>query len=213
MSKIRLTESQLHQVIKESVNKILTELDWKTGLNGAKLAKKRGNIKLSNKLLNYATETLSSKYPHRLKHEDHYTDIPDGLCDYSQSDWFDPYLNTDYGYMNAKSRADGGAIRDGWRSDGEYHKSFGNKGVKGYGFDKDISGERFKAGEPNIIHTDPDQPDRDEWRTITYRTSKYGGDNWKNQDKTPQWDWKNMSDDMEKYYTGKSKYQKGKGWQ
>lgn len=27
---IRLTESDLHKVIKESVNKVLTELDWKT---------------------------------------------------------------------------------------------------------------------------------------------------------------------------------------
>ena len=31
--KIRLTESQLHKVIKESVNKLLTELDWKTYAN------------------------------------------------------------------------------------------------------------------------------------------------------------------------------------
>ena len=27
---IRLTESDLHKVIKESVNKVLTELDWRT---------------------------------------------------------------------------------------------------------------------------------------------------------------------------------------
>lgn len=33
---IRLTESELHQMVKESVNKILTELDWKTYMNAAK---------------------------------------------------------------------------------------------------------------------------------------------------------------------------------
>ena len=38
MSKIRLTENQLHRVIKESVKKILTELDWKTYQNAAKKA-------------------------------------------------------------------------------------------------------------------------------------------------------------------------------
>lgn len=36
MNKIRLTESQLHRVIKESVNRILTELDWKTYANAAR---------------------------------------------------------------------------------------------------------------------------------------------------------------------------------
>ena len=33
---IRLTEQGLHNVIKESVNKILSELDWKTYMNGAR---------------------------------------------------------------------------------------------------------------------------------------------------------------------------------
>jgi hypothetical protein len=33
---IKLTESDLHKVIKESVNNILTELDWKTYANAAK---------------------------------------------------------------------------------------------------------------------------------------------------------------------------------
>src|SRR5574344_306968 len=38
MSKIRLTESQLHKVIKESVKKVLRELDYKTYQNAAKKA-------------------------------------------------------------------------------------------------------------------------------------------------------------------------------
>ena len=39
---IRLTESDLHKVIKESVNKVLTELDWKTYANAAKKAREQG---------------------------------------------------------------------------------------------------------------------------------------------------------------------------
>jgi hypothetical protein len=35
---IRLTESDLHNIVKESVNKVLTELDWKTYQNAAKKA-------------------------------------------------------------------------------------------------------------------------------------------------------------------------------
>ena len=42
MKKIRLTESDLHRVIKESVNKVLTELDWRTYANAAKKAKEQG---------------------------------------------------------------------------------------------------------------------------------------------------------------------------
>ena len=33
---VRLTEGDLHKVIKESVNKVLTELDWKTKMNYVK---------------------------------------------------------------------------------------------------------------------------------------------------------------------------------
>lgn len=36
--KIRLTESDLHRIVKESVNKVLTELDWRTYANAGKKA-------------------------------------------------------------------------------------------------------------------------------------------------------------------------------
>jgi hypothetical protein len=39
--RIRLTESDLHRVIKESVNNILSELDWRTYANAARLTKDR----------------------------------------------------------------------------------------------------------------------------------------------------------------------------
>lgn len=38
MKKIRLTEQDLHKIVKESVNRVLTELDWKTYQNAAKKA-------------------------------------------------------------------------------------------------------------------------------------------------------------------------------
>lgn len=41
---IRLTESDLHKVIKESVNKVLTELDWKTYANAAKKQENKEEI-------------------------------------------------------------------------------------------------------------------------------------------------------------------------
>lgn len=33
---IKITESDLHKIVKESVNKVLTELDWRTCANAAK---------------------------------------------------------------------------------------------------------------------------------------------------------------------------------
>ena len=39
---VRLTESDLHRVIKESVNKVLTDLDWRTYANAAKKAREQG---------------------------------------------------------------------------------------------------------------------------------------------------------------------------
>ena len=39
---VRLTEGDLHKVIKESVNKVLTELDWKTKMNYVKGRQRQG---------------------------------------------------------------------------------------------------------------------------------------------------------------------------
>ena len=33
---VKITESDLHKIVKESVNKVLTELDWRTYANAAK---------------------------------------------------------------------------------------------------------------------------------------------------------------------------------
>ena len=40
---IRLNESDLHRIVKESVNKVITELDWRTMASAAKKAKERGD--------------------------------------------------------------------------------------------------------------------------------------------------------------------------
>ena len=47
--RIRLTESELHRLIKESVNNILSELDWKTYANAAKKRYKQASLNLRDK--------------------------------------------------------------------------------------------------------------------------------------------------------------------
>lgn len=40
---VRLTEGDLHRIIKESVNNIITELDWKTKMNYVKGRQRQGD--------------------------------------------------------------------------------------------------------------------------------------------------------------------------
>ena len=76
---IRLTESDLNKVVKESVNKVLTELDWRTYANAAKKrdaqiqqfgrnATDKGGKRLThlrNELDYAASDALTSKYAQR----------------------------------------------------------------------------------------------------------------------------------------------------
>jgi hypothetical protein len=177
---IRLTESDLHNIIKESVNNILSELDWKTGVEAAKKAEKNGDSSRKQSFLNYATKRLKDKYPNNYDEG-----IYDGV---GVREKINPYLNTNYGYMNYDySEKELMPLFGGpsfWE-DREFHKSFGDKGVKMYGKGR-------QAGHPH---------------PYSYKL----GD--KDEPKNSLLDWNDMSDDMEKYYTNKSKYQKGKGWE
>ena len=63
---VRLTEDDLHSIIKESVNNILSELDWKTYANAGF---KRDNVlkygetdDRVNKLLNYSKDVFNKDY-------------------------------------------------------------------------------------------------------------------------------------------------------
>ena len=55
---IRLTESDLHKIIKEAIN----ELDWKTYMNAAKARYDSGNYKSSDKLLKHAQQQFNQKH-------------------------------------------------------------------------------------------------------------------------------------------------------
>lgn len=60
---VRLTESDLHKVIKESVTKILTELDWKTYANAArKRAQQGASASDIDALDSAANKALKNKY-------------------------------------------------------------------------------------------------------------------------------------------------------
>ena len=58
---IRLTEQDLHRIVKESVNKVLTELDWKTYQNAANKAYASGD-KRASKFHNQAVTQFNKDY-------------------------------------------------------------------------------------------------------------------------------------------------------
>ena len=60
---IKLTESDLHKMIKEAIN----ELDWKTYMNAAKARNDSGNYKSSDKLMKHAQQQFNQK--HGLKND------------------------------------------------------------------------------------------------------------------------------------------------
>jgi hypothetical protein len=59
---IRLTEADLHRIVKESVNKVLTELDWKTYANYAKGRLNQGNREEYAKGREMVNKAFNDKY-------------------------------------------------------------------------------------------------------------------------------------------------------
>ena len=57
-----LTESDLHRVIKESVNSILSELDWKTYANASQKRKEQGDLQKAHNLKLYAGKQFQNKH-------------------------------------------------------------------------------------------------------------------------------------------------------
>ena len=74
---IRLTEGDLHRIIKESVNNVLTELNWKTYANAANKRAEQGNEKKATDLSNYAMKAFSDEHNNGSPFVDDYNDTED----------------------------------------------------------------------------------------------------------------------------------------
>lgn len=59
---VKLTETDLHRIIKESVNKVLTELDWRTYASAAEKRAQQGKANQSDALINKANDEFSKKH-------------------------------------------------------------------------------------------------------------------------------------------------------
>lgn len=82
---IRLTEGDLHKIIKESVNKVLTEIDWRTCTSAALERSKRSGYKsdLTQKDIEYAAKKgKESQSKDKEKFNQDFSDYFDGKTKY-----------------------------------------------------------------------------------------------------------------------------------
>lgn len=109
---VRLTEDDLHRIIKESVNNVLTELDWRTYANAAKKAREQGrdsrwdfdraterelNKQYGGKHIVDTNKDFQSfkSYPEETEYQTGHDYARRPLKGYEK---LDPYSSTDYAY-------------------------------------------------------------------------------------------------------------------
>ena len=187
-SRIKLTESQLHNVIKESVKQVLSELDWKTYANAAKKREAQGNWQSADNLRDQMVHSFNDKY--------------------GESDYEYDYNNGSPIKKSATFQMDNGAMgpKGGLKFDSEITQT----GRGGFKVPQYIN-RRYRSGLEG--YDDDDYP-QGQWY---YQQGMTDADkkakqqpSWSNKvrDKAMQGVY-----DVDKYYNGQSKYVKGKGWQ
>ena len=141
---IRLTESDLHRIVKESVNKVLTELDWKTYANAAGKARGRGDKERAYNFGNAAIDNFNKNYKYYKYSDDSDPDFPDAPS-YS-SEHLDYAMDDLTGDGSISSHAD-----QGW----SYGEDWGDDFTGKYGFSPD--------GITSHETRDPDGRELDPW--------------------------------------------------
>lgn len=125
---VRLTEGQLHNIIAESVNQILSELDWKSNMNAARKLRARGENDRADKMQAYANEKLLNKHFGGKNH--HFSEI-------SPSNGIGGGAN-----LTAYADEKGGYVQDDRHFGGEYkdgYNTFKATGTTMHGFGKDLT--------------------------------------------------------------------------
>ena len=227
---LRMTENEFKKMVNESVNKILTELDWKTYMNAARkrkqqaddmrnnLAKEFPNSMIATKrnglddksdaLETHAQKTFQKQHG-KFGHDHWYeNDTPDFKGRYSlgymaTDNDFDSHAPIESGWWDGEKANGIRRYRYGngypFRNNGYIHDdTFDYAWGDGWNGDKqshrtervDADGRHFEAD----VSTDPDY----------FHISKQQNYNDALDD---------MATDMHDYYSGKSKYIKGNGWE
>ena len=89
---IRLTEGDLHNIIKESVNKVLTELDWKTYANAYKKARETETPERYSRFKDAARDAFNKEYGY--SDEDGSYKMDNGMFSIRDENGWGSFLNT-----------------------------------------------------------------------------------------------------------------------
>lgn len=228
-NKVRLTESQLHRVIKESVKQVLSELDWKTYMNAARGRKAQSkDIRAerekvfprsrfasernwaddsSDELEKYAQDAFQKQHGKNGKPYQYDGESSDylGRNDYRDDDWgFETRHNSGDKYWNGEEAERIGHYRYG---NGFPHLKHGE--LHDDTFDFADGGKKGWSGDQKRKHTMLYDKDGERYAP---EFSSVGNEVSMSKDKNYRKAMDDMAKDMNAYYTGKANYQKGKGW-
>lgn len=222
---IRLTESDLHEIIRSSAESVLSEMDWKTYMNASKRRKLQGDELRANfprNSLLHGRNSYDDKADELQKHaqtmfnrkhgKDGYPYQWEGSPDYKgrytrgqfyDDDDFETKAPTKKGWWRGE-KADG--IRHYRRGEGFPFRSGGrihdDQYDYAYGNEKDAWSGDFNGHRTDVIDGDGTRFDPN-----LSSNSEYMSDY---QDKEYMNGLDGMRKDMEDYYSGKSKYSDGK---
>ena len=225
---IRLTESDLHNIVKESVNKILSEMDWKTYANAER--------KWADHLMRHPDDPRrKSSIMGADTTGTHDIFADDRLRNFQQArkDAF----NRDYGYNSWASPENiaNGVNKDRTKGSYEMEDPYQDSGMRGY-YDRlrtrtetpemDDNGKHLPhhrlKDEFQLSSIDgSDSPKTKHETRVDHVKGRYAPDTWVDRDavepyydKIPYMKARNKGNaDIERYQNGKSNYVKGKGWQ
>ena len=196
---VRLTETDLHRMVKESVNQVLTELDWKTYMNAARARQAQGKSDNASNLENYSNQQFQKQhFGNNWGYTSHEEVSPSN--DASVDALLRANVNKNGGHMRDErdytSLMYGDTKKTPW---GDYKETIGRTNLAGgtvdHGFGK------------NYVKND-----------TGYAMKKRGGNgnNGKMLNRVSN-DYRNkinsVGNDLNGYYNGQSKYVKGQGWQ
>lgn len=226
---IRLTESELHGIIKESVKKVLNEAKWMTYMNAARGRKAQADSVMADRekmfphskyaserneydnsadeLEKYARQKFQKEHGRNGKPYQYEGDSSDylGRDDHREGDWgYETRHNSGEKYWNGEEADRIGHYRYGngfpYLNHGELHDDT---------FDFADGGKGGWSGTQKRKHTM--HYDKDGERYVP-EFSSVGNEISRSKDKNYNKALDDMSKEMNAYYTGKAKYRKGKGW-
>lgn len=199
---VRLNETDLKNIIHESVSRILSEANWKTFMNAARKRKEQGDDESAYELEKHAQDSFQREHGKNGHSHQYEFDSPSygGRRDFSDSDRdFEVKSPDEEEYWDGE-KANVRRYRYGngipYMKHGEIHDDTFDY-AEGYGF----TGDRKRKHTMSI--------NKDGERYDPYNSS-VGNEVSKSKDKEYNAALDDMADDLKSYYTNKSNYVNGK---